>query len=127
MKRLTDIVTDQFSTKCTLTRVYVGLNNLAQLQPLLALEPFLGGLDLLLHGHHVDTRELLAGQEFEEVLDDMRAAMEREVPCQLKNPRDSSSSSMRAAALLVARSLIVGGCGERSVTVSLGHTRANSP
>ena len=43
----------------------------------------------LLHGHHVDTHELLAGQEFEGVLDDMRAAMEREVPCQPKNPRDS--------------------------------------
>jgi hypothetical protein len=54
----------------------------------LALGSFLGGLDLPLHGYHVDTRELLDGQEFEEGLDEMGAAMEAihrkdssEVPC----------------------------------------------
>jgi hypothetical protein len=42
----------------------------------LALGSFLDGLDLLFHGSHVDTRALSNGQEFEEDLDNMRAAME---------------------------------------------------
>ena len=76
-----------------------------------------------------------------------------EVPCQPKNPRDSFFKDLkvermvldrlkwiesaacaspfefidaRAPVLLVAPSPNAGGCGERSVTVSFGRTRANS-
>ena len=38
-----------------------------KIAPLLALQSFLDGLDLLLHGRHVDTRALLNGQELRKI------------------------------------------------------------